>query len=119
MQNSRSIAKDRISNLHQFLPPYLKKRNRRLKMIHGTMHDNSSKFSSPYGYMEFLKKVRNENEFPGEKFNDQKHLKKNINSILNPFFNDSDRVVKLNHKFSKSRFKPESGIMQKSNKNHL
>lgn len=110
---SSSFEKD-LTNQLIILPPYLKKRNRRFKMIHELMHQNGSKSSSPYGYMEFQKKLCRENEFPGEKVSDSFNNK--INRILTPSFIVNSLMndrAKQNHKFKKRRFKPETGIMQK------
>lgn len=104
---------------HNALAPFMKKRNRRLKMIHSSMHKNLKDKSSPYGYMEFVKKVRSENDLPANDFAYEQHKPAtNPTNHGRPSFVDSNSLFvqqpkKINSIKKSSRFRPETGIMQK------
>jgi hypothetical protein len=91
------------------LPPYLRKRNRRFKSIHETMHENDwQRKKTPsysYGHFEYLHK----NELPEAdlfaqviKRTDHKHHHKK-----------HQHLTHSHQKIKKYRSKPEVGIMQK------
>lgn len=104
---------------HNALAPFMKKRNRRLKMIHSSMHKNLKDKPSPYGYMEFVKKVRSENDLPANDFAYEQHKPAtNPTNHGRPSFVDSNSLFvqqpkKINSIKKSSRFRPETGIMQK------
>lgn len=99
-----------------------------MKMIHTSMHHKEKENTSPYGYMEFVKKIRRENELPGDDFIDKqlKHLNSNIletkkhdrkseTDRKRPYNSNSLYVRQPNKSngFKRSKFRPENGIMQK------
>lgn len=101
---------------HNGMAPFMKKRNRRLKMIHSSMHKNLKDNSSPYGYMEFVKRVRSENDLPVSDF--VYEYQKPAANHGRPSFVDSNSLFvqqpkRINAIKKSSRFRPETGIMQK------
>lgn len=99
------------------IPPYLKKRNRRLKSLYESMHrrDESEhvKSGKTYGFLEYQKIARRENQVPESDFLQQKQpmIRKIDNNYL---LHKKHTKSHHNKKIKKLRFKPEVGIMQKT-----
>lgn len=96
------------------LPPYLRKKNRRFKALHETMHENDWAKKSSYGHVEY-QQFLHKNEIPETDLiaellhkslkrtqNDHKHHKKH-----------QHHYSRSHHKIKKYRSKPEVGIMQR------
>lgn len=102
-------------------PPYLRKRNRRLKSIYVSMHDSDVKRKSnhrnkaikpsEYGRLEYQQFIH-KNEIPDADLLTQL-LEKSRNSIDHKQHHKKHHYSRSHDRIQKLRSKPEAGIMQK------
>lgn len=100
------ILRDDIKN--SVVPPYIKKRNRRMKSIYKSMHENDASHLPHFGQIQYHKYLQ-KNEIPDTE-------------MLTELLHKSMRKVKHDHKFGKHHSHkikklragmPFPGIMQK------
>lgn len=108
-------------NKDAYEPPYLRKRNRRLKSIYVSMHDNDVKRKSnhrnkaikpsEFGRLEYQQFIH-KNEIPDADFLTQL-LEKSRQSIDHKQHHKKHHYSRSHDRIQKLRSKPEAGIMQK------